>query len=697
VEVALEDVSRLQQQARWTEARVALGQAENQLVGGGTEDLRERVVQARHDLELVVRLDDIRLKRAILVEGQLAPATANREYTIAFREAGFQEVGGDAAIAASWVADSAVHGALVAALDDWATCAPKTSGAWLLEVARRADPDPQRNRLRDQAAWANGPALRRLTENLSVAEVSPQLLVVLGNRLMGLGENAEPLLRAAQERYPDDFWVNLALGIALNRVKKPAEAEGYCRAALALRPECNGVHMELGLALLKMGRLPEAIAEFRRTLALDPNNAKAHHNLGKAFLDLGRRPEAIDEYRKAIAGDPKLDGPHTQLGAALFETGRIDEAITEFRAALALNPKNFDAHNNLGIALHNTGRIDEAIAEHRQAVALDPKNAVAHDNLGTDLHDAGRIDEAIVEYRKALALDPKRAKTHSNLGRSLQTSGRSEEAIAELREAVVLDSKNVVSRNNLGIMFFIMRRFEDARAELEQVIALDPKNGVAHTILGLTLLQQGRFVEGRQSLRRALELLPAQNGLRQSATQELRRSEEMIALDEKLDTFLKGEARPADMTARLNLAVLCGLRAHPAASARFYVEAFTAQPKLADDLQAGHRYEAARAAALAAAGKDKGAVTPDDKERFRLRKQALAWLHADLAARTKQAEASTPPVRTTVRKILQDWQTDAALAGLRDDLALGNLPESERSACRKLWAEVAEVVKKYEK
>jgi hypothetical protein len=37
----------------------------------------------------------------------------------------------------------------------------------------------------------------------------------------------------------------------------------------------------------------------------------------------------------------------------------------------------------------------------------------------------------------------------------------------------------------------------------------------------------------------------------------------------------------------------------PFAAARWYSEAFAAQPKLADDLNAGHRYEAACAAALA--------------------------------------------------------------------------------------------------
>ena len=46
------------------------------------------------------------------------------------------------------------------------------------------------------------------------------------------------------------------------------------------------------------------------------------------------------------------------------------------------------------------------------------------------------------------------------------------------------------------------------------------------------------------------------------------------------------------------------------AAARFYEEAFAAQPKLADDLGAAHRYNAACAAALAGCGQSKDAGKP---------------------------------------------------------------------------------------
>jgi hypothetical protein len=114
---------------------------------------------------------------------------------------------------------------------------------------------------------------------------------------------------------------------------------------------------------------------------------------------------------------------------------------------------------------------------------------------------------------------------------------------------------------------------------------------------------------------------------------------------------------------------------------------------LAEDLDAWHRYNAACAAVLAAAGQDSGAVKLEHKERARLRQQALDWLKADLAAWTKLAEG-TAPQRQVARQKLTHWQADADLASVRDKPALVKLPAAERDAWRKLWADVDDLVQR---
>ena len=66
------------------------------------------------------------------------------------------------------------------------------------------------------------------------------------------------------------------------------------------------------------------------------------------------------------------------------------------------------------------------------------------------------------------------------------------------------------------------------------------------------------------------------------------------------------------------------------------------EPKLADNLAAVHRYNAACAAALAACGQGNDADNLDGKECARLRGQALDWLRA-------RAAGARPPVSAEQR------------------------------------------------
>jgi serine/threonine-protein kinase len=157
----------------------------------------------------------------------------------------------------------------------------------------------------------------------------------------------------------------------------------------------------------------------------------------------------------------------------------------------------------------------------------------------------------------------------------------------------------------------------------------------------------------------------------------------MLALEARLPAVLAGKNRPASAAEYLQFAEFCQVTKRYAAAARFFADAFAADPKSADDLRAGHRYNAACYAARAAAGQGTDAPKPDDPKRVRLRAQALAWLRADLAAWAKAAD------RALVRRTLTHWQQDADLAGVRDKQALAALPADERAEWEKLWAEVA--------
>ena len=71
-----------------------LAQAESRVEDAGSEALRQQPRQARADLKLAAELEEVRLKRAILVDGKFDLAGAAEAYAAVFAERRFGGGGG---------------------------------------------------------------------------------------------------------------------------------------------------------------------------------------------------------------------------------------------------------------------------------------------------------------------------------------------------------------------------------------------------------------------------------------------------------------------------------------------------------------------------------------------------------------------------------------------------------------------------
>jgi serine/threonine-protein kinase len=132
---------------------------------------------------------------------------------------------------------------------------------------------------------------------------------------------------------------------------------------------------------------------------------------------------------------------------------------------------------------------------------------------------------------------------------------------------------------------------------------------------------------------------------------------ELIVLDARLSRILHDKLRPADAAERIALARLCQeYKKRDSVAARFYVEAFAAEPKLADDLRAAHRHSAACAAALAGCSQGVDADTIDEKQRARWRQQANDWLRAELATWGQLLAREPEKACAAAQKTLRHWQ-----------------------------------------
>ncbi len=138
-----------------------------------------------------------------------------------------------------------------------------------------------------QAAFAA--ALAELRASLALARERPEVLLELGGIALARGE-----LAAAEEEYRGALrldpgfvaaYANLAEAFRLQG--READVERVLTAGIARAPRAAPLHHALGLALVRQGRLAEAIAPLRRAAALAPDEARFAQVLDLAERELG--------------------------------------------------------------------------------------------------------------------------------------------------------------------------------------------------------------------------------------------------------------------------------------------------------------------------------------------------------------------------------------------------------------------------
>ena len=658
-EAALEKAADLERQGRWPEARAVLEGAPTLLDNAAPAHLRERLRRARADIETAAELEEIRLSlSATSPPARTPPRSAGHLYADAFRKYGIDLR--ELEPAEARVRRSAIRDTLLGFLYDWLYWAPEADRDGLRALLDRADDDNWRRAYREVLTDREPRKVKQLAAAPDAPAQPPVVLSGLGGLLLGgdQPEEALTLLREAQQRNPADFWINIVLGHYLVK-QRPQEAIAYYRAAVAIRPSSDQAYLLLGSALLGAGDVDGAIAAFRRARMLNPDRFVAA-DLAKALAPRGALEEARAAWEDALARDPR------------------DARSWHGYAQLCLFLGKEDAYRRARKALL------ERFADNIGEWFIHERNSLACLLLPASREELGRV-AALVD--RAVANGPKFA--DSGNAHLLFISGLAEYRQGRPRQAVPL---------------------------LEESAALLPNRAGPRLVLAMAQFQSGSNAEARKTLAAGVV---AYNWMESQAdhptawaSHVLRREAEALILPD-LPAFLRGEYEPKDNDDRLALVGNCQSQGRYRAAARLYAEAFTADPALADNLATECRYRstreepyservesintearylAARCAVLAGCGLGKDGARLSRPEQARWRKQARAWLRADLALWVKTLENGSEQDLALAKRMLTRWQVEPDLAGIRELKALDETSADEHNECSALWDEVGAVL-----
>jgi serine/threonine protein kinase/uncharacterized protein HemY len=477
-EAAIQDATHNQEQQNWPEALSAVKRAEGILAVGANPKLEQDVQEMRRDLEMVIRLEDIRLESSAGRRGDFDFPGRGAAYAAAFRDYGIDLTALEPLQAAQQIRTKrkTTRDELIAALDDWAfmVCGPTRQEwdfmvrgptpqrTWLLTIARAVDDDDWRNRLREAMERGDAKILKEMADSDHVLDLPASSLKLYGDYLINTRgyDEAVALLRKAQWQHVANFWINESLASWFQSTNPPQldESIRFCQAALALRPKSTRVYWRLGRAFLAKGLASQAEDAYRQAIRIRPDFGDAHIDLAVALTEQGKGVEAKEEWAKAAT---------LVYAEAKEESARIGD----------LGPDDARTLNNWAWDLVNFPNPDResallAVEFAEKAVEFAPRAGYVWNTLGAAYFRSGKWKEAITALEKSMEI------RHGGdslewyfLAMAHQKLGHEQDARQWYARAVEWIEKNLPHQEGE------FRRF---RLEAEEVLGINHKEHEAH-------------------------------------------------------------------------------------------------------------------------------------------------------------------------------------------------------------------------
>jgi tetratricopeptide (TPR) repeat protein len=563
---SLEETGPLIEDGKWPEALAAVGRADKLLTAAGRTERPRRLVELRNDLTMAERLERIYRGPGRGLTVQVMPSGSgtedasrvqpgsfeaeffsgrqqDAEFARAFRDFGIDIDTLDPVEAAAQITHRTIRSALAKALDAWAPLRKRARGdkdaGWtkLVEIARRADPDPWRNRCREAMLRHDRPALEQLADAVPIRQLPPASLYLLGHTLKEVGalDKALGLLRRAQHEYPGDLWISDALAdFSANACQPPRwdDALRFYTAVLALRPGLAPIHRAVADALKAKGALPEALVEYSRAIELEPNNGWLWLHRGGAYRELHQYDRAFADLSKAIELEPNDGSLWYQRGEAYRELRQYDRALADFSKAIELVPNNGWFRLQRAVAYRELGQDDRALADLSKAIELEPNNGWRWYHRGGLYRELRQFDRALADFSKAIELVPDSSLPLASRGLTYMELGAFDKALADLNKAIEKEPRKRDAWTLRAQTYELLGQKDKALADWSKATEWEPGKAWDWNCRGRAYMKLHQYHKALADFSKAIEL-ESNNGWRwidrASAYNELHQYDKALA------------------------------------------------------------------------------------------------------------------------------------------------------------------------
>ncbi|MCF8412587.1 MAG: tetratricopeptide repeat protein [Melioribacteraceae bacterium] len=261
-------------------------------------------------------------------------------------------------------------------------------------------------------------AIKLFSDAANTAEWNSQLWIRLGILLFDSQQYEETTaqMTTAVEKFPDEFVINILLGLALSQENKQVQAEPFLQKALELNPNDITALTALGFALNQMNKNDDALIYLHRALELDSQNTQVLGMLGLIYNSRKKWELSDNYYEKALEIDSTNIVLLNNFAYSLSERGiKLERALSMVSVAVEKEPDNSAYLDTIGWIYYQMGDYELAKEYIEKAIDIDGDSATQIDHLGDVYFKLGDKNKAIDFWERALELDPKLKETEEKL------------------------------------------------------------------------------------------------------------------------------------------------------------------------------------------------------------------------------------------------------------------------------------------
>jgi len=217
---------------------------------------------------------------------------------------------------------------------------------------------------------------------------------------------AEKLMREAIVNFPQDFTINLIMGLALSQQGKNTEAKPYLKKAVDINPGDLNALSGYAFVLSQVNENEDAVKYLKKALALSPDNVNLLGTLGLVYNNMHNDAMSDSIYQKALDIDSTNALVNNNFAYALSERGiRLDDALRMIKIAINADSANSSYLDTMGWVYFKLKKYDLAKEYIKKAINAGGESATTLEHLGDIEFKMGNKKEAKTLWQKAYKLD----------------------------------------------------------------------------------------------------------------------------------------------------------------------------------------------------------------------------------------------------------------------------------------------------